>query len=128
VIGLLLLIAAPSGALPVPPPQPDVVDSGGFKDGNELYQSCQPDQSLAQQAICLGYIQGLSDELEAIQSYRQTSKFYCASGDVTVGEVKDAIVGYLAGHAAERAQAAASLGTLALGLGPINRIPMTDHM
>jgi hypothetical protein len=77
-----------------------------FKSGNDLYEDCRRSSE-----ICLGYVQGVFDVMSASTVYDGINA--CAS-NVTVGQVRDVVVQYLAANPARRHVMAAQLVALAL--------------
>ena len=95
-IGLLMMLAAP--------------DAIGFKNGNDLYESCIDTNSTL---TCLSYIQGVMDLQMATQSFGST-KVICATTAVNGRQVMDVVTAYLRDHPAIRSQGAAGITILAL--------------
>jgi Rap1a immunity proteins len=76
-----------------------------FKDGNELYDSCSVGESdstfYQSQAMCMGYITGVSDMLELNQMPGQRL-MVCVPSDVTAQQMADVVRKYLRENLQER--------------------------
>src|SRR5262249_45249982 len=76
--------------------------------GNELYKNCTANirDDIAGAGICVGYVEGIADAHE----FDATN---CVPPGVSVGQIKDVIVKYLAETPQLRHQSAALLGWMA---------------
>jgi hypothetical protein len=68
-----------------------VAGAAYFESGNSLYRYCTG--NLSQVELCLGYLEGVVDHLEADREYQK--KAPCIHAGVEIGQVKDVVVKYL---------------------------------
>ncbi len=78
-------------------------------EGNDVYQRCTATDG-ALLSWCTGYVAGVSDSLPRGPSGRG-----CPGDNVTVGEVRDAVIKFLGRHPELRDMSATGLIGLALG-------------
>ena len=82
--------------------------AANFMNGNRLLDLCRGTLVLE----CLGYVQGVVDDLEDARVAFQRAP--CLHEGVTVGQVKDATLNYLVAHPEHRDWSAAALVGLAV--------------
>jgi hypothetical protein len=85
-----------------------------FQTGNELLRLCQADSY--SQGICLGFVMGVADAMEAAQSTRGTVAGWraCRVTQVTGGQAEDVVLRFLTRHPEQRHLTNSSLVAQAL--------------
>jgi len=81
-----------------------------FMNGNRLFEMCQ-NTSVAE---CVGYVMGVSDEVDSLASEGIVQKTICMPKDVLPIQAKDVVVQYLTLHPESRHLAAPGLAIQAL--------------
>lgn len=70
-------------------------------DGNEFYTSCARPNGNGMIMWCLGYTQAISHSGDVVEALLN-KKISCPTGSVTIGQMQDMMVSYLARKPAER--------------------------
>jgi Rap1a immunity proteins len=83
----------------------------GYENGNNLLMLCTDGTNLFSQGMCLGYFQGVIDEVITVQAANNSGP--CVPTDVTGRQLVDVVLKYLREHPETRNQSAALLATLA---------------
>lgn len=81
--------------------------------GNTLFSKCEGQDGVMRGA-CIGYIEGISDEIQVMQRVGYMKRVYCPTADVNAGQLRDIVVKFLRDNPATRNQPAADLATTAL--------------
>lgn len=84
----------------------------GFKDGNELLRICTSRLPF-ESGICLGYLQGIADQMEAMRSANKARP--CLPAGVVGQQLTDVVVKYLQQNPVMRTEPGAHLATIAIG-------------
>jgi hypothetical protein len=82
-----------------------------FMDGNALYADCTSN-NYVERGKCLGYVEGVVDNLEEIRSARNVP--VCVPNGTVGHQVVDVVVNYLRDHPEGRSYAASSLVVFAV--------------
>jgi hypothetical protein len=80
-----------------------------FLTGNDLNEECQ---NAVTRAVCLGFVQGGMDELDAWRAYEHLPE--CFNAEITGGQAVDVVVKYFRDIPAQRDVFAAALVTSAV--------------
>ena len=80
-----------------------------YLTGKDLYADCSKPQGSFSQGFCSGYISGVVDAIEYYQINKGAEKNVCIPMEVSIGQVKEIVVRYLAQHPDQRANTASSL-------------------
>ena len=88
----------------------------GFVSGSDILEQCKLSESQYMQGECFGYIAGVADIVSNFKEAGWREKDYCwPSGEsgVTLGQVKQDVVGYLERHPEDLHKSASGLVYLA---------------
>lgn len=88
----------------------------GFVSGSELLEQCELSESQFIQGECYGYIAGIADIVGNFKEAGWREKDYCwptGENGVTLGQVKEDVVGYLERHRDDLHKSASGLVYLA---------------
>jgi hypothetical protein len=90
-----------------------------FETGNQLFEECQPSASYYKQGVCLGFVAGVADAMDAAQSsWRHETvtgwRACLPANQVTEGQVQDVAVNFLTRHPELRHYGAVGLVAAAL--------------
>jgi hypothetical protein len=83
----------------------------GFESGNELFRHCNSNNG-GDMGICIGYIQGVVDELESINAMGKHP--HCTPLGAEASQARDIAVNYLSDHPEMRDLSASALVTTAI--------------
>ena len=81
-----------------------------FENGNQLLQSCTQTDTFSQ-ALCMGYVEGIADEVALVQSFNKSPS--CIPPGVVVKQLVDVVVKSLRQKPETRNSEAALLATAA---------------
>ena len=84
-----------------------------FQNGNTFYQECQPSSDYINSAICMGYVEGVTDTFIVLTAV-QKKKIVCMSSDVSARQSFDIVLKYLADHPETRNMEAEVIVMMAL--------------
>jgi hypothetical protein len=86
---------------------PVSASSGGFYDGNQLYNRCNAAPEKLDSIFCIGYVTGVMDSLQSI-------KAICLPDNVVVRQGVDVVTNHLRTHPERRQNSAVSESFVAL--------------
>jgi hypothetical protein len=99
-----------------PAATPPVHATDVFETGNDLLEKCQRQSHDFENGVCLGFIVGVADAIAAVRPRGGMVGGWraCPASDVTSGQVRDVVVGFLTGHPELTHRGAATLAAHAL--------------
>jgi hypothetical protein len=85
-----------------------------FKTGNQLYADCTSEEGASARVYCSGYIAAIADAAAWGPPWGVFGYIQCPRDTVTLGQMSDVVVRFLAAHPERRALGAAGLVAQAL--------------
>lgn len=82
--------------------------------GNELLETCRKESSMFSSGACLGFIEGVVEGMRLQASTMNEKALVCPPYGVTVGQIRDVVMKYLADHPEQRHFSGAQVTVLAL--------------
>lgn len=73
----------------------------GFDEGNKLYEHCVTAQDDFSNGVCIGYINGISLTISAIEQATKTNTV-CITENATQRSIRDIVVNYMKTHPEKR--------------------------
>lgn len=89
---------------------PQIIPGGGSSmNGNKLLAYCEHQMGSPEWTLCMGYIQGSTDQIKTMRRVFGDSPISCVPASVTIGQMMDVGVEYLRAHPETRHLDASSL-------------------
>ena len=97
-------------AVLVLPIEGEAQNTSAFTSGNEVYSACtSPSSQIVAVKTCLTYVAGVLDAITMMQDEHMARRTVCSAMGVSIDQVKDVSVRWLANHPEARHHSAASL-------------------